>query len=169
MSHGQSAAETLYQNAKRHQQLDKVYTEFQQFEIGFGGRSAFLQLMLNDGIANENKQRFFEDIIRFFSDDTKQFFEQFLSKNDYVGLSRSILAFEQLYQDAHVVITAAVALTTEQVTAICTKLASVRQQAVDTYEVVIDPQVIGGVKVQMGEWSMDNTLQTQLDKFVKTV
>lgn len=169
MNRVHSVAEVLYQSAKSRQQLDVVHKELNDFYKGFGGQSAFLQLFLTDAIDVESKRRFFEDIIRLFSEETKIFFKTFMSENDYVGLSRSISYFEALYVKSHAIITSATPLSREQIDAICKGVSRKCQQNIDTYELILDEAVIGGVKVQVSDWIMDTTLQTQLDKFTASL
>ncbi len=65
-------------------------------------------------------------------------------------------------------VTSAVALTGEEKTAVAQKLRSVIGHDV-TVESIVDPEVLGGMKIEVGEWVIDATVIHQLESLARSL
>lgn len=65
-------------------------------------------------------------------------------------------------------VTSAVALTAEEKTAIAKALRSVIGHDVDV-EAMVDPNVLGGMRIEVGEWVIDATVLHQLESLADTL
>lgn len=165
----QEIAIDLYEVAKRNCTIEEIYTDFQIFKKGVGGQIPFSQIMINESIAYEDKALLIQELNPFFKEETQKFFNAFVQEDHCDVIYQGIEYFEQLYNEHHVKITSAVALTKEQIQRLLTKITLKMNVTIDTYDTVVDETVIGGIKVESNTFLVDSTVKTQLQVFEQQI
>ncbi|MBF0780856.1 MULTISPECIES: ATP synthase F1 subunit delta [unclassified Granulicatella] len=160
-------AQLLYDKSKANGVLEKVYEDLQLFKQGVGGEMPFTQMMTREYVTNSSKGALLKDIIVYFHEETKQFFQYFIDEALYSYIYRTIKQFEDIYAKHHLTIVTAVPLSKEQVERIKRAMALKKEQEFDTCENQVDERILGGVLVKSKEFIYDTTLATQLKEFKK--
>lgn len=156
----------FYDLVKEKNTLESVYQDFQVFKDGVGGEMAYAKMMSQDTIAPAEKEALLLELIAYFSSDTQSFFKTAIRDGRYALVYRDIQQFIAIYNRHHLTITSAVALDESQIQSIIQKIGLKMNRSVDTYDTVIDSTILGGVKVQSGDFLLDATLATQLNVFL---
>lgn len=162
-------AQELYAHAKEQKCIDRVYTDMQLFKEGVGGQVPFMQMMSNDSIASSDKAKLIDALNTFFHSVTQQFFTAFVDNDLFDVIYQGVENFEWLYSKHHITITSAVPLNEQQIQRILTKVSFKMNCTIDTYDTVIDTDMIAGVKVASQEFVVDSSVKAQLQTFQQEV
>lgn len=102
-----------------------------------------------------------QDIITTILDDGPELLPQLRDE-----IERMTAAFER---DRQVSVTTAVPLTNEEVTQLQQALGKIFNRSVDAIQRLVDKQVLGGLKVQIGDYLIDATVQAQIRRMKETL
>jgi F-type H+-transporting ATPase subunit delta len=160
-------AEALFNAACTNQQDHAVLLELQQLQEALYGQDAGLGLFFES--ASITRERKAEAIDKVFAAATPTLrnFLHVLNEHNRMEVLRSIVdAYGRLYNRAHrrveVEVCSAVPLTQEQRAKVIADVRAVAQVEAILKEKV-DPEILGGLIVRLGDWVYDASLRTKLE------
>ena len=165
---GREYGEGLYELAREEHVLEEVHGQLMEIIDLIGEQPAFRQLLCSRAIERENRIRVVEET---FQDRVHPFVlnfikllvdrERFFAFDDCVKYFHGRFIDELGIVEAHV--TTAVPLSEGWLEALRAKLREISGKRVDLKRRV-DPNLIGGVRVEMEGRRYDNTIQNRLDR-----
>ena len=162
-------SKALFDLSLERQSLDPVYQDLQSL-LKIIQESVELQQFLFDPILPQSKQK--EIIQNLFEGKIDPLVYQFLlflvDKGRLNYLQEICRGFDALYFDnkgmTRATITTATAMDPEQLNRLAQKLEANTKRKIITKEIV-DPNILGGFKVQIGDYVSDDSFATQLEAF----
>ena len=166
-------AQALFSFSEDEKKTDIVYHNLQSIRHLIGESNEFTTFLQNPTIPSENRRSILKEIFEKKTDKIVYHFLLFLDeKNRLAFLDYICQAFEHLYFDAKgmlkVTLTSRWELPAEEIHQISLSLKNKFQKTILTSSKV-DPNILGGIKIQMGDLIYDYSLQTQLNKFKQSV
>ncbi len=161
-------AEALFRAAQQHKQQDEVLAELAAFVQDVLRQDPHFEAFLSSGAIGRHRK---SEVIRsvFTNRASELFINALLVLNDHerLDLIRPImLAYRELLEDRagrmRVLVRSAAALPDDQ-------LGRLQEELRDTYrkepvlETEIDPELLGGVVVRIGDWVYDHSVRTELE------
>ncbi len=166
-------AKALFELAQEQRQLAAVYSDMKSIALLVHNSNEFAQFLRNPVIPFQKQIEILIDILKNKISSMTFTFVLFLTEKS--RLSELVWvweAFERLYLQTENILTVTVSsvcpLRSDQVQTICEKLQKYFEKDVQAV-MAIDPDLLGGFKVQVGDLIYDYSIQTQLKRFKETV
>ena len=141
---------------------DRLYLDLSQLKEAF-----------NHADSDAGEQPNLDLAVKYLAPDTLRFLEGLQDNLDNEGILASIKAFNELYENKKVLVnvklTSAVPLTAEQKMRIMNKMEKRIGEATFFVKEVVDPTVIGGVRLESENHSFDNTIATKLKEMKRHI
>ena len=141
---------------------DRLYLDLSQLKEAF-----------NHADSDAGEQPNLDLAVKYLAPDTLRFLEGLQDNLDNEGIWASIKAFNELYENKKVLVnvklTSAVPLTAEQKMRIMNKMEKRIGEATFFVKEVVDPTVIGGVRLESENHYFDNTIATKLKEMKRHI
>ena len=141
---------------------DRLYLDLSQLKEAF-----------NHADSDAGEQPNLDLAVKYLAPDTLRFLEGLQDNLDNEGILASIKAFNELYENKKVLVnvklTSAVPLTAEQKMRIMNKMEKRIGEATFFVKEVVDPNVIGGVRLESENHYIDNTIATKLKEMKRHI
>ena len=164
--------EALYDLAKSEGLDEAIWQELHTLDHCFSVEEpGFIKLMLTPNLSKDERCKILDDCFRGKVQPYLLNFMKILVEKGYMGhFSDCCAAYWQKYCLDHNILsvkaTAAVALNQEQTQRLTKKLSAITGKNVDLH-VHVDPQVVGGIRLDYDGKQLDDTLQHRLDEIRK--
>jgi F-type H+-transporting ATPase subunit delta len=165
-------ARSLFEVAKEHDVLDRVHDELSEFAEALSDDRT-LQVFLFSPYFSSNEKR--EGVSKIVSDADERFvnfLELVAERHRMPALFRIKRAFDALWADAHkllpVTVTSAIELDESLVEEIGERIQQQTGRKVELSSNV-DPDVLGGLMVRVGNMVLDDTVRNKLERLRKQV
>ena len=160
-------ARALYALAREEERLEAVREDFANLHRLLEECDDFAAFVENPLIPREKRTAIFRELAGDRADPLTLRFLAFLDSKDRLGeLGRIGAIFSRLYQDEfnilQIEITAAFPLDEGQLLRICERFAEKFDKTIH-HTTAIDPALMGGFKVRVGDTIYDNSIHTQLE------
>ncbi|SFE48173.1 atpase oscp/delta subunit [Trichococcus pasteurii] len=141
---------------------DRLYLDLSQLKDAF-----------NHADAAEGEKPNLDLAVKYLAPETLLFLEGLQDNLDNEGILASVKAFNELYENkkvfVNVKLTSAVPLTAEQKTRIMDKMEKRIGEATFFVKEVVDPSVMGGVRLESENHYFDNTIATKLKEMKRHI
>lgn len=166
-------AKAFYDSGYEHHALERIVDDLKKIDSLIGVTPQIVQFLGNPAVSSQKRRQILQGIFQeYFSADTFRFILFLNKKNRLNLLSQICRAFIDLYRKKQeilkVVIQSKISLTDREISKICERLKGRFQKNIEP-ECVIDSQMIGGIKIQVGDQIYDDRLCAQLEKFRERV
>ena len=166
-------AQSLFQLSQEEKSIDSVYNNLQMINHLIDQSQEFASFLQNPTIPTEKRQLILKEILENKLDALTYRFILFLERKNRLAFLKNIFqTFEELYFEAKgilkVTFTSRWALTSEEVQHISQHLKDKFHKDIVT-QLRTDDTILGGVKIQIGDFIYDFSLQTQLNKFKQSL
>eukprot|EP00744_Colponema_vietnamica_P000595 GILI01001046.1.p1 GENE.GILI01001046.1~~GILI01001046.1.p1 ORF type:complete len:218 (-),score=95.40 GILI01001046.1:149-802(-) len=165
-------ATALYNAASKKNQLKAVEDELKQLKSLIAGNKSFSQFLVDPSVARPRKAYVVEAVSKKagFSDVTKNFFRVMAENGRLNNAEEVIKSFEELLassrNEVEAVITSAQPLSSAQLESVKKSLNSLLSSGQTvTVSTKVDPSILGGLKVQVGERFVDLSVNSRIEKF----
>lgn len=160
-------AQALYLLAKDEQQEDMLLQQMKTLEASFAQEPGFLRLLAAHNLSKEQRCNILDESFRGKVAPYLLNFLKILTERGYIRqFPQCCRAYETHYNEDHgilpVKVSTAVALTQEQEKRLTEKLEALTGKRI-TLENRVDPQVLGGVRLDYDGKRMDTTVKSRLD------
>ena len=168
---GMTYAEALYGLAKDEGLEKTILEELSALQAGIGQEPAFLQLLSAPGLSKEERCGILDES---FGGKVQPYVLNFMKILVEKGYARQFTdcckAYRELYQKDHgilpVTAVTAVALTQAQTARLTEKLAAITGKTIELHN-RIDPEVLGGVRLDYDGKRVDGTVENRLNAISK--
>jgi F-type H+-transporting ATPase subunit delta len=165
-------AHSLFEVAKEHDVLDEVHDQLGEFADELAQNRDLQVFLFSPYFSSEEKK----DGIGKIVDDADEHFVRFLEllaeRHRMPALMRIRRAFEELYAEERkllpVTITSAVELDEDMVSKIGERIEEQTGKSIEL-TTSVDPDVLGGLSMQVGNLIMDATIRARLERLRKEV
>lgn len=162
-------AKALFELSQEKKSLEVVYEDLKQLENLINGSDDLKQFIQNPVILLEKRQAILSSLFKDKFNIIVYQFLIFLAEKKRLALIQLIFQeFEKLcFQAKNIIrvkVTSRWALGPGQIKSICHYFKAKLKKEINP-EQEIDPSIIGGVKIQVGDTVYDYSFKTQLDKF----
>lgn len=159
--------EALFEVALEKDTLDQTFEEIKFVKEALTSNKEFIQLLNHPKISKEEKVSVIESIFRNkVSEDVTGFLVIIVEKERYDKideiLSYFIAKVKEYKKIGVATVTSATELTEEQRDSILTKLLQTTKYVQFEIDYIIDPSLIGGVVIQIGDRVVDGSIKTKL-------
>ncbi len=161
-------AEALYRAAQQHGQVDELLEQLEALVGGAFGKDSQLEAFLTSGaVGRARKADVIEKGFRGRADDLLVNFLLVLNDHERLGILRSLVSVYRELRDersghVRVRVESAVPLADDQRRRLGDRLKSILNKE-PVLETKVNPDLLGGVVVQVGDLVMDHSVRTQLD------
>lgn len=162
-------ANHFYKQAKLSGELQTIKGDIQALLNGIVNKSVFRQLLHLEHVSFEEKVELFEQELGHLAQCTKEYVAPYLSKEGLDSFIDSLESFLEIYEGAKLELISAVELTEEEQARIVEAFQKKVGKEYDVCVNVVNPDVIGGVKVKSREHLIDGTILYQLNQFKQHV
>jgi len=165
-------ARSLFEVAKEHDVLDRVHDELGQFADALSDDRTLQVFLFSPYFSSEEKRDGVKKIVSDADERFENFLELLAERHRMPALFRIKRAFDALWADEHkllpVTVTSAVELDEGLAEEIATRI---HEQTGRTVELSsnVDPDVLGGLMVQVGNMVLDDTVRNKLERLRKQV
>ena len=161
-------AKALFDFAGEKNQIEEVFGDLQLFANTLKDNRELQVLLRNPVVQPHQKHQVFENIFNgTLHDTTYQFLDVLLRKKREPALDTICEEFVKLYNTAHnirpVTITTAQPLSDTLKHKITALLTEQTHATIDLKEIV-DPEIIGGFVIQMGDYYLDSSILSKVNK-----
>ena len=166
-------AKALFFSCQDSTSLEKVYRDIQNISALIQSSDELENFLGNPVILSEKRKQILEDIFKEKFDPLTFQFLLLLEKKGRLSLLKAICShFEELYFAKREIIKATIitreALAASQVAHICEQLKKKLKKTIQP-ELKIAKDLLGGIKVKVGDIVYDFSLRTQLEQFKRTL
>ena len=165
-------ARSLFEVAKEHDVLDRVHDELGQFADALDENRDLQVFLFSPYFSSEEKKEGVSRIVSDADERTINFLELLAERHRMPVLFRIRRNFDSMWAEEHkllpVTVTAAVELDDELVKSIGERIAEQTGREVDLSSKV-DPDVLGGLQVRVGNMVLDATVRNRLEQLRKQV
>jgi F-type H+-transporting ATPase subunit delta len=165
-------ARALFEVAKQHDVLDRVHDELGEFAEALSENRTLQVFLFSPYFSSEEKR---DGVVKIVSDADERFvnfLELLAERHRMPVLFRIQREFDALWADEHrllpVTVTSAVELDEKLVADIGKRIEEQTDRTVELSSRV-DPEVLGGLKVQVGNMVLDATVRNRLERLRKQV
>jgi F-type H+-transporting ATPase subunit delta len=164
---GRVYAESLLNSAEKHNQSDGVLQELDAVVDDLFGREPAFELFLSSSaVGRERKQEVIEKTFAGRASETFVNFLLVLNKHDRLDVLRAVRAmYRELYDKRSgrilVRVTSAVPLPDDQAEILRQQIRS-RYNKEPVLDARIDPELLAGMVVQVGDWKLDSSVRNRL-------
>ena len=165
-------SDALFELALEKNELDQVAQEIQVLKDTFAENTDLLQYLNHPKVSNEEKIQTIETIFKErFSDTTVGFLVIVVTKNRYNEIDAIIEYFLEEVREYRKIgkasVTSATALTDEQKQKIEAKLLGSTDYVEFIMEYIIDPSIIGGLIIRIGDRIVDSSIKSKIEVMKK--
>ena len=172
MQNNQHYAKTLFELGQKANCISVIQDQLKTFEYLFTKVPAFRLVLITKRLDNQNKINIVKNTLTMFDHLILEFISIIIKNNQINNLLNIILRFNRLvatYENIQEVdIITAGQLDENEIQAlsqsICNKLASSSK-----INIIKDPEIIGGVKLRVGNKIFDNSISHQIKQLKKTL
>jgi F-type H+-transporting ATPase subunit delta len=165
-------ARSLFEVAQEHGTLDRVRTELGEFADALEGNRDLAVFFFSPYFSTEEKKGALDRAIGGADDTTRNFLELLVEKHRMPAVFRVRRTLDALWEEENkllpVEITSAVALDPAVVTRLQEEIGRQTGRRVELTE-TIDPDVLGGLVLRVGNQILDASIRTRLDGLRKQV
>lgn len=161
-------AKALYDFAGEKNQIEEVYGDLKLFAGALNENRELQMLLRNPVVQPHQKHHFFESVFNgTMHDITYQFLDVLLMKRREPALDTICDEFFKLYNQSHNIRTATIVTASPLSEPLRDKIVSMlSEQTHATIELdeIVDPHIIGGFVIQMGDYFMDSSILHKINK-----
>ena len=165
-------ARSLFEVAKEHDVLDRVHDELGEFTGALSDERNLQVFLFSPYFSSEEKKRGVTSIVSDADEHVVNFLELLAERHRMPALFRIKREFDALWAEENqllpVTVTSAVELDEGLVDDIGKRIQDQTGRKVDLSSNV-DPEVLGGLRVQVGNMVLDGTVRNRLERLRKTV
>ena len=165
-------ARALFEVAKEHDVLDRVHDELGEFAEALSENRTLQVFLFSPYFSSEEKRGGVEKIVSDADERIVNFLELLAERHRMPALFRIKREFDALWADEHrllpVTVTSAIELDEGLVADIGKRIEEQTDRRVELSSSV-DPDVLGGLKVQVGNMVLDATVRNRLERLRKQV
>jgi F-type H+-transporting ATPase subunit delta len=165
-------ARALFEVAKENDVLDRVHDEVGEFADALAGDRNLQVFLFSPYFSSEEKKKGVSSIVSDADERTLNFLELLAERHRMPALFRIRRAFDAMWADENkllpVTVTSAVELDEELVKSIGERIEEQTGRRVDLSS-NIDPDVLGGLQVRVGNMVLDATVRNRLEQLRKQV
>jgi F-type H+-transporting ATPase subunit delta len=160
-------AKALFSLARDEGRLENVYRDLQAIDLWLAESEAFSRFVGDPTIPLAQRNSLLEELLKGKADDLTCRFALFLSEKDRLDELESVVRnFELMYDDLQNVqrvrITSAMPLEDDQAAAIAARFGALLGKEIKS-TTDVDPAMLGGFKVRVGDTIHDFSIQAQLE------
>ena len=165
-------ARSLFEVAKENDVLDEVHDELGEFTDALSGNRELQVFFFSPYFSSEEKKDGIRKVVKGADERFVRFLELLAERHRMPVLFRIRRAFEGLWAEENkllpVTITSAIELDDKTVKQIGKRIEEQTGRRIE-HTAVVDPDVIGGLAVQVGNVVMDGTVRGRLEKLRREV
>jgi ATP synthase F1 delta subunit len=165
-------ARSLFEVAKEHDVLDRVHDELGEFAEALGEDRTLQVFLFSPYFSSDEKRDGVRKIVSDADEHMVNFLELLAERHRMPALFRIRREFDALWAEEHqllpVTVTSAVELDEELVNDIGKRIQEQTGREVELSSNV-DPDVLGGLMVRVGNMVLDGTVRNRLERLRKTV
>jgi F-type H+-transporting ATPase subunit delta len=165
-------ARALFEVAKEHDVLDRVHDELAEFAEALAENRSLQVFLFSPYFSSEEKRDGVTKIVSDADERLVNFLELLAERHRMPALFRIKREFDALWADEHrllpVTVTSAIELDEGLVADIGKRIEEQTDRTVELSSRV-DPDVLGGLKVQVGNMVLDATVRNRLERLRKQV
>lgn len=166
-------AEALFQIGNEKNSLDTLSEELNVAKEVFDGNEQLNTFLKHPGINNDKKKQFIDKVFQSFSADLINTFKILVERRRTEIISSMIDHFNQMVNDAKGIAVAKVysvrSLSKVEIQALEVNFAKRLNKVAVTFENVIDPTVIGGLKIIVGNRVYDGSIAGKLRRIERRI
>jgi F-type H+-transporting ATPase subunit delta len=165
-------ARSLFEVAQEHERLDEVREQLDQYAAALNDHRQMAVFFFSPYFSTEEKKHALERAIEGGDPIFMNFLEALVERHRMPAIFQIRAAYERLWDEANkrlpVQITSAVALGEETVRSIGDRISEQTGQTVELSSSV-DPDLIGGIVLRVGNVILDASIRNRLNQLRKTV
>jgi len=165
-------ARSLFEVAQEHERLDEVREQLDQYAAALNDHRQMAVFFFSPYFSTEEKKHALERAIEGADPIFMNFLEALVERHRMPAIFQIRAAYERLWDEANkrlpVQITSAVALGEETVRSIGDRISEQTGQTVELSSSV-DPDLIGGIVLRVGNVILDASIRNRLNQLRKTV
>lgn len=166
--------DALFSLALEEDRIDEIWDEVKELEAALAENSEFMDIMAHPEMTREKSLSLIEEAFQDKLSDVMMGFLQVLVKKGRFGEILSVLDHFQRetkeYKKIGVVyVTTPAELTGSQKESVVERLT--QTAGYDSLEMnyVVDPDLLGGIRIRIGDRVMDNSIQTKLEEMTRSL
>ncbi len=165
-------ARALFEVASEHGSLDEIHEQLGAFADAMNGDRELAVFFFSPYFAVDEKKAGLDRAVTDANPEFRNFLEALIERHRMPAIFRIRAEFETLYQDAKkllpVQIVSAIELDEATVTSLGDKIGRQLDRHIELSRVV-DPDILGGVVLRVGNVIMDASIRTRLEQLRKQV
>jgi F-type H+-transporting ATPase subunit delta len=165
-------ARALFEAAKDNDVLDGVHDELGQFTDALNGNRDLMVFFFSPYFSSEEKKQALHKAVQGADPRFSNFLEALIERHRMPAIFRIRANFDQMWDDEHellpVVLTSAVRLDDGTVRSIGDRVGEQTGRTVELSSRV-DPDILGGVVLQVGNFILDASIRNRLEQLRKQV
>jgi F-type H+-transporting ATPase subunit delta len=165
-------ARSLFEVAKEHDVLDRVHDELGQFAEALSDDRTLQVFLFSPYFSSEEKRQGVRKIVTDADERFENFLELLAERHRMPALFRIKREFDALWADEHKLLPVTVTSAVELDEGLAEDIAKrIQEQTGRTVELSsnVDPEVLGGLMVRVGNMVLDDTVRNKLERLRKQV
>jgi ATP synthase F1 delta subunit len=165
-------ARSLFEVAKEHDVLDRVHDELGQFAEALSDDRTLQVFLFSPYFSSEEKRDGVKKIVSDADERFENFLELLAERHRMPALFRIKREFDALWADEHKLLPVTVTSAVELDEGLAEDIAKrIQEQTGRTVELSsnVDPEVLGGLMVRVGNMVLDDTVRNKLERLRKQV
>ena len=165
-------ARSLFEVAKEHDVLDRVHDELGQFADALSDNRSLQVFLFSPYFSSEEKRQGVRKIVSDADERFANFLELLAERHRMPALFRIKREFDALWAEEHKLLPVTVTSAVELDEGLAEEIAKrIQEQTGRTVELSsnVDPDVLGGLMVRVGNMVLDDTVRNKLERLRKQV
>ena len=165
-------ARSLFEVAKEHDVLDRVHDELGEFAEALSDDRTLQVFLFSPYFSSEEKRQGVRKIVSDADERFANFLELLAERHRMPALFRIKREFDALWADEHKLLPVTVTSAVELDEGLAEEIAKrIQEQTGRTVELSsnVDPEVLGGLMVRVGNMVLDDTVRNKLERLRKQV
>ena len=165
-------ARSLFEVAKEHDVLDRVHDELGEFAEALSDNRSLQVFLFSPYFSSEEKRQGVRKIVTDADERFENFLELLAERHRMPALFRIKREFDALWADEHKLLPVTVTSAVELDEGLAEDIAKrIQEQTGRTVELssTVDPDVLGGIMVRVGNMVLDATVRNRLERLRKQV
>ena len=165
-------ARSLFEVAKEHDVLDRVHDELGEFAEALSDNRSLQVFLFSPYFSSEEKRQGVRKIVTDADERFENFLELLAERHRMPALFRIKREFDALWADEHKLLPVTVTSAVELDEGLAEDIAKrIQEQTGRTVELssTVDPDVLGGLMVRVGNMVLDDTVRNKLERLRKQV